>query len=176
MSMSTSMSIVRECPSEHATVVNYANLLVELLRTLSPVNPGLIEVFYGVINKSRVQLYHHDGGGDPPSPAGVVRATTWGAMPVLRDGVEGGYLRIPEYDTTIACADGWGVFFPGSELLHGVTPLNISPGGYRYSVIYGTLPGAKECFTACAGLLPPQSGVSRHGWDTDFIDRFKGVF
>lgn len=93
----------------------------------------------GVINKSARLPYHRDSFNFP----------TWSAMPVLRRSMRGGYLRVPEYDLTLECRDGYAVFFPGHKLLHGVTPMSPTrPDGYRYSVVYYALKGMKDCFSA----------------------------
>lgn len=95
----------------------------------------------GVINQSSTLPYHRDRFNFP----------TWSAMPVLRRGMDGGHLHIPEYDATIACRDGWAVFFPGHDLVHGVTPMTPRVrDGYRYSVVYYALKGMKDCHTAAA--------------------------
>lgn len=93
----------------------------------------------GVINRSSRLPYHRDSFNFP----------TWSAMPVLRRSMRGGFLRVPEYDLTLECRDGYAVFFPGHELLHGVTPMTPTrPDGYRYSIVYYALKGMKDCFTA----------------------------
>lgn len=92
----------------------------------------------GVVNRSSSLPYHRDGFNFP----------VWTAMPVLRRHMKGGYLHIPEYDAIVASRDGWAVFFPGYELVHGVTPMTPTrEGGYRYSVVYYALKGMKDCFT-----------------------------
>ena len=91
----------------------------------------------GVINRSSALPYHRD----------AFNFHVWTAMPVLRRHMRGGYLHIPEYDVTIESRDGWAVFFPGWDLVHGVTPMRATkPGGYRYSVVYYALQGMKSCF------------------------------
>lgn len=93
----------------------------------------------GVINRSSKLPYHRDTFNFP----------TWSAMPVLRRNMRGGYLSIPEYDAVVACRDGWAVFFPGHDLLHGVTSMTpTTRDGYRYSIVYYALRGMKDCFTA----------------------------
>lgn len=92
----------------------------------------------GVVNRSSSLPYHRDGFNFP----------VWTAMPVLRRHMRGGYLHIPEYNAVVASRDGWAVFFPGYELVHGVTPMTPTrEGGYRYSVVYYALKGMKDCFT-----------------------------
>jgi hypothetical protein len=93
----------------------------------------------GVINRSSRLPYHRDSFNFP----------TWSAMPVLRRGMSGGFLSVPEYDLVLPCRDGYAVFFPGHELIHGVTPMQATaPDGYRYSIVYYALRGMKDCFTA----------------------------
>lgn len=93
----------------------------------------------GVINQSSTLPYHRDRFNFP----------TWSAMPVLRRGMSGGFLHIPEYGATIACRDGWAVFFPGHDLVHGVTPMRPRlKDAYRYSIVYYALRGMKDCHTA----------------------------
>jgi len=92
----------------------------------------------GVVNRSSSLPYHRDG----------FNFAVWTAMPVLRRHMRGGYLHIPEYNAVVASRDGWAVFFPGYELVHGVTPMTPTrEGGYRYSVVYYALKGMKDCFT-----------------------------
>lgn len=93
----------------------------------------------GVINQSSTLPYHRDRFNFP----------TWSAMPVLRRGMDGGHLHIPEYDAVIQCRDGHAVFFPGHDLVHGVTPMRPRvPDAYRYSIVYYALRGMKDCHTA----------------------------
>lgn len=93
----------------------------------------------GVINQSATLPYHRDN----------FNFKTWSAMPVVRRGMRGGHLSIPEYGVTLACADGTASYFCGRELVHGVTPMTkVQDDGYRYSVVYYALRGMKDCFTA----------------------------
>lgn len=142
-------------PDEHAVLVDLASRLADDLRAFAPdvaerdaqtIKPVLDEWRMsersiwtsGVVNKSSTLPYHRDGGNFP----------VWSAMPVLRRGMDGGALHIPEYDVTLACRDGWVAYFPGWELVHGVTPMRPSrPDGYRYSVVYYALRGMKDCHT-----------------------------
>lgn len=93
----------------------------------------------GVINKSSELPYHRDG----------FNFDTWSVMPVIRKGMSGGHLEMPEYDVTVGCRDGYVVMFCGKKWVHGVTPMvNTLPDGYRYSIVYYALQGMKDCFTA----------------------------
>lgn len=92
----------------------------------------------GVINKESALPYHRDGNN----------FDAWSVMPVLRYGVRGGHLHIPEYDMVVPCRDGYVVMFFGKRLVHGVTPMKgIKPDGYRVSVVYYALKGMKDCHT-----------------------------
>lgn len=90
----------------------------------------------GVINDTAALPYHRDGFNFP----------TWSAMPVVRRGVRGGHLHLPEYDLVLACADSTVVYFPGKLLVHGVTPMTrVRTDGYRFSVVYYALQGMRNC-------------------------------
>jgi hypothetical protein len=90
----------------------------------------------GVINDTAALPYHRDGFNFP----------TWSAMPVLRRGVRGGHLSIPEYGLVLPCMDSTVVYFPGKLYVHGVTPMTkATPDGYRFSIVYYALQGMKNC-------------------------------
>jgi hypothetical protein len=73
----------------------------------------------------------------------------WSAMPVIRRGVRGGHLHVPEYGQVIACRDGDTVYFAGYNLMHGVTPLRRQDtDGYRLSAVYYAVRDLTRC-------LPP---------------------
>jgi hypothetical protein len=141
-------------PAEHAVLDAWAVKLLAMLRELDPTiqehdEATMREVLpewrmagttwtSGVVNQNSQLPYHRDGFNFP----------TWSAMPVLRRGVAGGHLHLPEYDLTVACRDGWGVFFCGQQLVHGVTPMRrTAPDGYRYSIVYYALRGMRDCHT-----------------------------
>ena len=92
----------------------------------------------GVINQSSQLPYHVDGAN----------FDTWSAMPILRRGMDGGHLHLPEYDITVDCRDGWAVWFNGHRYVHGVTPMKTrQPDGYRYTVVFYAKRGMKDCHT-----------------------------
>lgn len=138
----------------HAVLISFAERLRDMLlemfphvamsdtATMEQVNEewklGETTWTSGVINQSSALPYHRDAFNFP----------VWTAMPVLRRHCRGGYLHIPEYDVTVESRDGWAVFFPGYQLVHGVTPMHMTrEDGYRYSVVYYALRGMKDCFT-----------------------------
>lgn len=149
----TSLSL--ESPEVTACLVDYAQVLAEMMaefvpqqlqadnRTIQQVLPEwrLSEQALwtsGVVNKTSQLPYHTD----------KFNFDAWVAMICLRRKVGGGYLHIPEYDLTIACRDGYAVFWSGYRLIHGVTPINLANrDGYRYTVVYYALKGMKDCFT-----------------------------
>lgn len=97
----------------------------------------------GIVNRTSSLPYHRD----------EMNFHAWSAMPVVRRGTRGGYLHIPEYDRTIACRDGWVVYFMGKTLIHGNTPITVTqPDGYRISIVYYALRGMKDCYTYAAEL------------------------
>jgi hypothetical protein len=92
----------------------------------------------GVINQSSALPYHRDGAN----------FDTWSAMPVVRRGMDGGNLHMPEYGMTIACKDGWALWFNGYKYVHGVTPMSVrQKDGYRYSIVFYAKRGMKDCHT-----------------------------
>lgn len=149
--------VAKESPAEHAILDGWAGRLQAMLGEIEPglLTDGLAATSVvlpdwrmddgrsiwtsGVINRTSQLPYHRDGFNFP----------VWSAMPVVRRGVTGGHLHLPEYGATIACRDGWGVFFAGHNLVHGVTPMRLTaPDGYRYSIVYYSLRGMKDCHTA----------------------------
>ena len=142
-------------PARHAVLEKFADQLGETIVEIDPRIPehdrevlGVVlpewrmgsEKLWtsGVINQSAKLPYHRD----------AFNFKTWSAMPVIRRGMRGGHLHIPEYDLTIACADGYAVYFCGRELMHGVTPMKaVTKDAYRYSIVYYALRGMKDCYT-----------------------------
>lgn len=149
-----------DAPEPHAAICDAAGALAGQLAALNPeraerdrrlVTAAVLadwlihpEAWWtsGVVNRSSPLPYHRDGNN----------FDAWSAMVVLRRGVRGGHLHVPEYGVTLECRDGDVVYFNGNDLLHGVTPLRkVDRSGYRYSVVYypvakmaGCLPYAEE--------------------------------
>jgi hypothetical protein len=147
-------TLAGESEATHRVVMGYASQLSAVLKETAPGvaqrgkevmeevgqdwKLGESEMWTsGVINSSAQLPYHRDAMNFP----------VWSAMPVLRRHMDGGHLSVPEYDLVVACRDGWGVFFPGYQLVHGVTPMAPRrPDGYRYSLVYYALRGMQTCF------------------------------
>jgi hypothetical protein len=90
----------------------------------------------GVINYISELPYHRDGNN----------FDAWSVMPVVRYGVTGGHLHIPEYGVVCPCRNGQVVAFYGKKLVHGVTPMRkVRPDGYRISCVYYALKGLRNC-------------------------------
>jgi len=86
----------------------------------------------GIINFTSPYVYHRDRNNIPGS---------WSAMPVIRRATTGGYLHLPEFEidgkpAVFACDDGDAIFFDGQEIMHGVTPIEVTGDGYRISTVF----------------------------------------
>lgn len=90
----------------------------------------------GVLNETSPLPYHIDRNNLP----------VWSAMIVCRRNVTGGHLHLPEYNLTVECRDGDIVWFPGWDLVHGVTPMRRTrPDGYRFTAVFYTVAGMAGC-------------------------------
>jgi len=90
----------------------------------------------GVINETSALYYHFDRNNF---------AGSWSAMIVVRRDARGGHLHLPEYNLTIDCRDGDVIYFPGSQILHGVTPIARNKNGYRISAVYYSVSKMSKC-------------------------------
>lgn len=115
----------------------------------------------GIVNDTANLYYHYDKNNYP----GV-----WSAMVVVRAGTRGGHLHIADYDLTLKCSDGDLVYFPGMELMHGVTPITSSlKGGYRFTSVYYSVkrfqgkPGMEDSLK--------DASATRAGLEDDLIAR-----
>lgn len=149
-------SMHRDHPDECAVLLSVAAALDRRFREMAPevyeVDREVVSAVHedwrlvpgslwtsGNVNLSSALPYHRDRAN----------FETWSAMPVLRRGMRGGRLHIPEYGVTLPCRDGWVVYFNGNKLVHGVTPMKpTDPDGYRYSVVHYALRGMKDCHSA----------------------------
>lgn len=90
-----------------------------------------------IINKDSALAYHRDRG----NIKGVMSA-----MIVLKQGVSGGNLILPEYDLGFATDDRSVLFFDGQEIIHGVTKIHKQRlKAYRYSIVFYTLQNLWNC-------------------------------
>lgn len=103
----------------------------------------------GIINNTAALPYHRDSNNIK---------NTVSAMLGMRSRVGGGALHIPEYDVTLGIPDGSLTLFDGQDLWHGVTPLvNERSDAYRYTVVWYTKSGVKEC--GCAADEPKRAAA-----------------
>lgn len=99
----------------------------------------------GIVNATSALPYHRDAGN---------LKGCWSVMIVLRSGVGGGRLHVPDYDVEMSVDDSSVLLINGGETMHGVTPLEPEAGGYRYSIVFYT----KAQMTTC---LAPEFEAKR---------------
>lgn len=117
----------------------------------------------GVINKASQLPYHRDRNN----------FETWSAMPVVRRGMDGGHLHLPEYGITINCRDGYTLYFNGFRFVHGVTPMKPrTKDAYRYSIVFYALRGMKDCHTYAVEVANGyKSRIERENKEADKIEQ-----
>ncbi len=151
----SSTSLAKEAPDIHARV---CNLAVEIEKYYEKYNPkgynnhkeltegkikdiwrlGKKSIFTsGIINKNNPLAYHFDSGNFN----GV-----YSLMIVFKEGVEGGYLSLPEYGIGLELRNNSILMFDGQSILHGVTPITYtSPQAHRFSIVYYSLKQMWKC-------------------------------
>jgi hypothetical protein len=91
----------------------------------------------GIINENNPLKYHHDAGN---------YKNVWSGMVVFKEGIEGGYLSLPEFGLGLALRDKSILYFDGQGILHGVTPIKrLHQKAKRYSIVYYSLKGMWNC-------------------------------
>lgn len=98
----------------------------------------------GVVNRSSPLPYHRDANN----------FDAWSVMLVVRRAMRGGYLHVPEYGLLVECRDGDLVAFKGSDLVHGVTPMQpLAKDAYRLSAVYYPVRRMRFCLSPEEELL-----------------------
>lgn len=116
----------------------------------------------GVVNRTSPLPYHYDKNNFP----------AWSAMVVIRRAVRGGHLHVPEYDLVVDCRDGDVVYFNGSDLMHGVTPMRrIERSGYRLSAVYYPVAKMAKCASFSEELA--RGRVARSAKEDDMVARHR---
>lgn len=93
----------------------------------------------GIINHNNPLRYHFDTGNFE----GVASA-----MFAFKDGIDGGYLSVPDVGLGFACKDHSLTIFDGQALLHGVTPIRkLKPEATRFTVVFYSLKQLWNCET-----------------------------
>lgn len=146
-----------EAPEAHAALCGYASNLDGIVAELAPgqhdrahelaeaIDPewriGGTPWTSGVLNVDSAMPYHRDGN----NLDGV-----WSAMLVVRRGVEGGHLHLPELDVVLPLRDGDVLAFPGADLWHAVTPITKrEPDGYRLTAVFYCVAAMRGCGAPC---------------------------
>lgn len=152
----SSTSLASEAPAEHALVSDFALTLEEYYkrnnsggydfhRALADqkVKPayrmsGKSIFTSGIINKNNPLKYHFDTGNFKD---------VYSCMVVFKgNGVNGGYLSVPEYDVGFKLPNDSIFLFDGQGILHGVTPIKFeSADSYRFSIVYYSLKRMWQC-------------------------------
>lgn len=124
----------------------YPNIYDEHLRTVSPEgsHPIREEWFIpetpftsGIMNKKYSLEYHRDSNNLDVAPS---------VMLVLKNGMSGGNLVLPEYDLELKLRDNTMVIFNGGKMVHGVTPMYPnSPFAHRFSIVGYTTASMTKC-------------------------------
>ena len=100
----------------------------------------------GIVNKNNQLKYYFDTGNFN---------NVFSAMIVLKAGVRGGNLCLPEYEIDFELGNNAVLLFDGQNILHGVTPIfRDYPTAYRYSLVYYSLKQVRKC-------LPFQEEIQR---------------
>lgn len=93
----------------------------------------------GIINKNNPLKYHFDTGNFKK---------VFSCMVAFKKTCRGGYLSLPEYDVGLEIADNSILLFDGQEILHGVTPFEMTEeNGHRYTIVYYSLRRMWDCLT-----------------------------
>lgn len=142
-------------PKSHRSLIEFGSKMMDLLKKHAPEYceeyekqtsevrscwkiPGTYFTS-GIVNKTTALNYHYDVGNFK----GVMSA-----MAVMKNGVAGGRLCLPELDAKLELRDGTYLLFDGQDWLHGVTPIiKQNANSYRFSVVYYALEDMKMCGT-----------------------------
>lgn len=57
----------------------------------------------------------------------------------------GGLLCVPELDISFSISDRSFISFDGQRLVHGVTPIKVRKGGYRFTAVYYSMQQMWKC-------------------------------
>lgn len=99
-------------------------LLMQLGAELSGMLPDQALYFKGAaLLKNVANAFHED-------------STDTAVILYLRKNAVGGDIVVPSLDTAIAVEDGWVLAMFGKTLVHGVTPIDAAPEGYRTACVF----------------------------------------
>lgn len=91
----------------------------------------------GIVNKNNQLRYHRDAGNFE---------NVFSCMLVMKGGIDGGFLSVPEYGVGLELKNNTVLMFNGQKLMHGVTPIQRQNSlSYRFSVVFYTLKSMWNC-------------------------------
>lgn len=90
----------------------------------------------GIINKNYNIAYHRDNGNFESS---------YNCMLHFKNRLDGGKLVVPELNVRLNMPNNICAIFDAQKFIHGVTPLDIKPLGYRYTVVYFSMEQMTKC-------------------------------
>ena len=143
-------------PENHARIIEFRKYVDDFYRRMFPIEfaASLREVTEHVhedwrlaetpfltcnINVNFAIPFHKDSGNMPSALSNVT---------IVREGIEGGELVLPEYGISLAQQDGALCFFDGRTIIHGVLPFKLlNENAYRASIVYYTLNSMKHCLS-----------------------------
>lgn len=90
------------------------------------------------VNQNRALQYHRDTGNFKDVYSNLI---------VLRRGMAGGHLVLPEYGVALPQDDGAMLMFDGAGIIHGVTPLRKrQQSGYRIGLVFYATAAMQRCY------------------------------
>ncbi len=93
----------------------------------------------GIINKNNPLKYHFDAGNFNGVSSMMI---------VFKEGIQGGYLSMPEYGIGFELKNNTIIMFDGQSIMHGVTPIvYTTPQSHRFSIVYYSLKQMWKCMT-----------------------------
>lgn len=154
-------SLAHEDPAAHVLICEFGKRLAEIYaQTLPEVfqdhEAKLADVIpeyriegtpftSGIVNYNNPLKYHFDAGNF---------RDVYSNMVVFKQGVEGGYLSLPEFNVGFELKNNSVFLFDGQKILHGVTPIvKQTRDAYRYSIVYYSLQQMWKCQTVDDELI-----------------------
>jgi hypothetical protein len=78
-----------------------------------------------VLNRDVTLNYHQDTANTPG----------WTAILAMRHNAQGGWLHLPDHDVWLPMDHGTVAVFPGLTTWHGVSPVDLDPDGFRFTLV-----------------------------------------
>ena len=151
----SSTSLAKEMPDIHARVCNLALQIEKYYEKYNPegykahqaqTDEKIKDIWKlnqksiftsGIINKNNPLKYHFDSGNFND---------VYSLMIVFKEGIQGGYLSLPEYGIGFELRNNSIIMFDGQSIMHGVTPIiYTTPDSHRFSIVYYSLKQMWKC-------------------------------